>query len=131
MTETIVELKKHAIRFDINTRGMERHELVAAVESARASHAARERVAPPTKQIHKEKRARTAKSAKAAKKAAHVETSSATADSREVKEARQKVELYEHVFDMLGGIDPKMGEELEAARAERDELQRASAQAAA
>ena len=98
MTETIVELKKHAIRFDINTRGMERHELVAAVESARASHAARERVAPPTKKIHKENCARTAKKAKAAKKEARAETSSAPTDSREVKEAREKVELFEHVF---------------------------------
>ena len=131
MTETIVELKKHAIRYGVDTRGMERHELVAAVESARASHAARKRVAPATKKIHKEKRARTAKKAKAVKKEACMETSPATADPREVKEAQQRVELFEHVFGMLGGNDPKMSEELEAARAERDELERASAQAAA
>ena len=47
MDSTIADLKKQAIQLGINTHGMERHELVAAVELAQASHAARERVAPP------------------------------------------------------------------------------------
>ena len=114
MDSTIADLKKQAIQLRINTSGMEKHELVDAVKSAHASHAARKRVAPASKKIQKNKRTKPTKN-----------------PTRELKDARQNVELFEHIFGMLGGDDPVMKEELEAARAKRDALERNGASTAA